>query len=207
MAQSAKDTADGEIEIIAYVDEDEPYMGQYEELEVKLFKTKRTVLSKYWNMAYEKAQGPIYMHCGDDLIFRTQGWDTIVKEAFDRYEDKIVFVHGDDGHTSRDRAKTFGTHGFLHKNWVEAVGHFVPPHYSSDYNDTHLNDVAEMINRKVYVDILTEHMHPAFGKGEMDKTHEERIQRHQDDKVDQLYASKFHERQEDAEKLRKVMRG
>ena len=95
----------------------------------------------------------------------------------------------------------FGTHGFIHRNWVDTVGYFVPPYFSSDYNDTWLNDVANMIDRRIYVDIKTEHMHPAFNKGPMDQTHIERLQRHQEDNVDALYATKLPERQADADKF------
>lgn len=207
MVDSARDTATEDIEVVCYVDTDEPRLSEYRGLDVKLFTTPRTTLSKYWNMACERATGDIFMHCGDDLIFRTHGWDEMVKNKFEEYPDRIVFVHGNDGHPDKDRAKGFGTHGFLHKNWVDAVGYFVPPHFSSDYNDTWLNDVSEMIHRKAYVPILTEHMHPAFQKGELDKTHQERIIRHQTDNVDQLYSQTIDERRKDAEKLRKVMRG
>ena len=51
---------------------------------------------------------------------------------------------------SMPRRKNFLTHGFLHRNWVETVGYFVPPYFSSDFNDTWLNEVADMIGRKIY---------------------------------------------------------
>lgn len=206
LAGSVLNTADNPelVELVVFRDKDDPSYEAYEyPKNVRIFSTKRTTLSVYWNLAYEKAIGPIYMHCADDLVFHTKGWDVLVQEAFDHYEDKIVFVHGDDGNP--DRGKAFGTHGFLHKNWVEAVGYFVPPHYTSDFNDTHLNEVAEMICRKHYIDILTEHMHPGLGKAEMDLTHAERLVRHFKDDMPALYASKEDERKADAEKLRKVM--
>lgn len=204
LAQSVLDTAKGDVEIIAYLDDDDE--SDYTRLPsiVSVYKTKRTVLSQYWNLAYEKATGPIYMHCGDDIVFQTRGWDTKVIAAFDKYPDKIVFVYGDDGDPNKE--KKFGSHGFLHRNWVEAVGYFVPPYFSSDFNDTWLNEVAEDIGRKEKIDILTEHMHPAFGKGVIDLTHAERYVRHWKDDMPSMYASKEYERKADAEKLRKVMK-
>lgn len=206
LALSALSHADDpeDIELIVYIDEDDDSYKDWEYPEaVKIFVTPRTVLSEYWNMAYDKAQGPYYMHCGDDIVFQTQGWDSRVKEAFDKYPDKIVLVYGDDGDPAD---KQFGTHSFLHKNWVDAVGYFVPPYFSSDFNDTWLNDVADMIDRKVKIDILTEHMHFAFRKGELDLTHAERLVRHWKDNTPDLYTSKLKEREADAEKLRRVMR-
>lgn len=199
---SIVDTADDitDIQLIIAVDSDDPQLDAY--MKWAPIVMNRTVLSVYWNECHKRATGPIFMHCGDDIIFRTKGWDARVKEAFDASKDKILFVHGDDG---GGNGQNFGTHGFIHQKWVDAVGYFVPPYFSSDYNDTWLNDVANMLGRRVYVDILTEHMHPAFGKGPMDITHQERLTRHRNDGVDGLYANKAEERIQDANKLREEM--
>jgi hypothetical protein len=202
MVESAVDTADNpdNIEVIAVIDDDDTYSVTHPNLTIH--QVPRTTLSEYWNIAYQKATGPIYMHCGDDIRFRTKGWDTIVDWNFEQYDDKILFLYGRDGLQD----EVLGTHGFLHKNWVDAVGYFVPPYFSSDYNDTWLNEVAESIGRRVYDPrIFTEHLHPSAGRGEWDKTHQERTERHKHDKVDELYASKAGERVADAEKLRALL--
>lgn len=207
MVSSAIDTAEGKIEIIVYKDKDDTSYDLPKGAEwgpqVKMFSTERTLMSKYWNLAYEKAKGDIFMQCADDIVFRTKGWDTIVKDTFEQYPDRIVLVYGDDGNPD---FKFHGTHSFLHRNWVEAVGYFVPPYFSSDFTDTWINEVAEGIGRKRHVKILTEHMHPAFGKGAIDLTHAEKYVRHWKDKMPELYESKADERKEDMEKLRKVMK-
>lgn len=206
LSTSALGTADNpdDVEIVAYIDSDD---SSYENIQlpvnVKIFKTERTLLSIYWNMAYSQSKGPIYMHCGDDIVFHTQGWDTIVKQKFDEYPDKIVLLYGDDGDPNQE--KNFGTHSFIHKNWVDAVGYFVPPYFSSDFNDTWLNELADNVGRKVKIPIFTEHMHFAFRKGELDLTHAERLVRHHKDNTPKIYEEKAHERLDDAEKLRKVM--
>lgn len=202
--QSIEDTADDikDIEMILYIDDDDT---SYDELKlpknIKIVKGPRIVLSECWNRAYEKSKGDILFHCGDDIIMRTKGWDTIVKDTFNEYPDHIVFVYGDDGGTATD----FGTHGFIHRKWAETVGYFVPPYFSSDFNDTWLNDVAKIIRRHRRIDIYTEHMHPAFHKAELDITHQERLERHRNDRVDELYHSMGKQREEDANKLKKEM--
>lgn len=206
LAKSATETADrpDEVELVVFIDEDDTsYDGWAFPSQVKIYTTPRTIMSKYWNLAYERATGPIYMQCADDVIFQTPGWDTRVKEAFEHYPDKIVMVYGDDGDPNKE--KDYGTHGFLHQNWVDVVGYFVPPYFSSDFSDTWLNYVADKIGRKVKIDIFTEHMHPAFGKGEIDLTHAERYVRHWKDKNVEKYAATVGERDVDAEKLKKVM--
>lgn len=206
LANSAINNASNpqDIEIIVFIDEDDTsYDNRTYPAQVKIFSTKRTVLSRYWNLAYERAKGPIYMHCGDDIVFQTLDWDRRVREAFRKYPDKIVLVYGDDGDPNKE--KNFGTHSFLHKKWVETLGYFVPPYFSSDFNDTWLNELAEMIDRKEKIDILTEHMHFAFRKGELDLTHAERLVRHWKDNTPKIYEDTKSERIDDAEKLRKAM--
>jgi hypothetical protein len=162
----------------------------------------RILLSSAWNAAFSNAAGPIYMHCGDDIVFRTDGWDERVRGAFEQFNDGIVFVYGRDGY----QPDSFGTHGFLHQRWVDTVGYFLPPHFSSDYNDTWLNEVAKAIGRHVLVDIMTEHMHFIAGKGVKDDVHEDRLRRGAADDVRGLYASLNKARNRDVEKLTRVLK-
>ena len=195
----------GNVEIVYYVDaDDDSYKG------LNLFNATQTsgdrvVLSEMWNRCYELATGEIFGHMGDDIIFRTEGWDDVIRSTFEEYEDRIAFVYGDDGNGESERNK-FGTHGFIHQNWVDAVGYFVPPYFVSDYNDTWLNDVAKMIGRHRHIDIMTEHMHHSLGKMEPDQNTKERLERHEREKPEQVYESKREEREADAEKLRKAMK-
>lgn len=194
-----------DIELVVYIDEDDSsYDGMEFERLVKV-RGPRIVLSECWNRAYEASSGDILSHMGDDITFNTKHWDKTVMGAFAEYPDKIVFLYGDDGGPGTD----FGTHGFIHRKWVETVGYFVPPYYSSDYNDTHLNDVAKIIKRHRRIDIYTEHHHPAFHKAELDITHQERLERHRNDKVDELYRSPemWAEREDNARKLQEVIDG
>lgn len=200
-------------EIVLYVDEDDETMEPWaftghdnpwlEKLgdKLKVCYGSRRLLSECWNVCAKVATGDILMHAGDDIIFQTKHWDVMVQNAFRSVPDKIIFVHGDDGHFG----KQFGTHGLIHRKWMEATGYFVPPYFSSDFNDTWLNDVANALGRRVYLPFKTEHMHPLFGKAEWDTTHKERLARHQADKVDELYASKAPERAADVEKLKAVI--
>ena len=195
-----KSSSQDKLELSLYIDDDDmatqgvlPKLGG----DFRMAFGPRIVLSEMWNVAYKNATGDILMHCGDDIIFRTEGWDETVRSAFNEFNDRILFAFGDDGW----HGSGFGTHGFVHRNWVDTLGYFVPPYFSSDFNDTWLNEVAAMIGRKKYIPIYTEHMHPMFGKGPNDQTHVERMERHNRDKVDEIYASKFPEREADSRKL------
>jgi hypothetical protein len=190
----------GEIQFVFYLDnDDEPSWVMANDLDVTWMVGPRIVLSQMWNECFKLAHHDIVMHCGDDIIFRTQHWDAEVTEAMDDWPDHIGLVYGRDG--VHDEA--LSTHGFLHRAWVDAVGYFVPPYFSSDYNDLWLFQVAQAVGRlKFLPDVFTEHMHPAVGKGKWDVTHQERIARHGRDNVDALYASLGAERARDVQSLR-----
>lgn len=212
MYRSALENAAGPVEALFYVDEDAPKSVPGEELRelgheltgtvpsVCVVPGPRITLSDMWNVLARSANGEIMMHCGDDIVFRSKDWDLQVINTFNAYPDRIVFVHGN----AMDYGERFGTHGFLHRRWVQTVGYFTPPYFASDYADTWINDVADMIGRRHYLpDVITEHMHFVFGKAPLDATYQERLDRHGN--AVQLYESTLDQRQEAAEKLRAAM--
>jgi hypothetical protein len=193
------------IEFIVRLDEDDPRVEDYFSPHfrgVEYLVGPRALLSACWNECAAKARGEIMMHCGDDLTFDTPGWDAVVRKAFAETPDKILFAYGDD---RGPHGETFGTHGFLHRKWVETVGYFVPPLFSSDWNDVWLNEVAKMIGRHKLLPFVTEHWHYTFGKAERDQTHAEREERGLKDGVVDLYKRTQQDRENDAAKLRAAM--
>jgi hypothetical protein len=205
--KQAFQTADNpdKVEVIYYIDNDDLKSIEKADELAKQFNVRyivgdRIVLSEMWNKCHEKAQGQYFFTFADDVLLLTQGWDSIVENKFLEFDDRIAFVYGDDLNPAFAN-HDFGTHGFLHKNWVQAVGYFFPPYFSSDYNDTWLNEVSKAIGRHFFVKIITEHLHPGVGKAEWDTTHIERLARHRADNVEGIYQSKQVERQEDCLKL------
>lgn len=178
----------GRVEVVYYTDEDDDSYDELNLYNAVRVVGKRVVLSNMWNRCHDEATGEIFGHMGDDIVFRTQGWDDIVREAFLDYDDRILFAFGDDGSSESNRNE-FGTHGFIHKNWVDVVGYFVPPYFVSDYNDTFLNDVSRRIGRHKSIPILTEHMHYSLGKSEIDENTRERLERAEKERPQDLYNS------------------
>lgn len=191
-----------DIELVLYIDEDDK---SYKNLKMphKKVNGERIVLSDMWNVCAKEATNDIMMYCGDDVLFRTKNWDRTVINTFDRYEDKIGFVFGRDGSVHDGK---YGTHGFVHRNWFNALGYICPPVFSGDFSDTWINDVARMVDRHIHIDILTEHMHPDFKKTELDDTYKEKYERMKRDRTAELYFEMEDERIKDAAKLRKVMK-
>lgn len=190
-----------DVELVFYVDDDDdtfPLTGS-----VKVVRGPQIVLSQMWNECYGLAAGDVLMHCGDDIVFRTPGWDLEVLRAIEAVPDRIVLVHCDDGSPWSSR---LATHSFLTRTWVETVGHFVPPIFSAEYNDTWLTEVADLVGRRRYLaHVVIEHMHWSFGKAEIDGTYAELQRRRRRDGVDRLYAETVNERLQWAARLREVM--
>ena len=154
-------TCPDEIECVFYFDDDDgasrPLLadrGLIDEERVIVIVGPRTVLSECWNRCAERARGEILQHCGDDIVFRTREWDTLVAQAFEAVPDRILLVYGRDGIQDQN----LSTHGFVHRRWVDTLGYLCPPYFSSDWNDTWLFDVAGAIGRAL---LSAGHVHRA----------------------------------------------
>jgi hypothetical protein len=205
MIDSAQTTAifPNRVEFVVYLDEDDPMVKTYRVMRSPRFLVgPRILLSQAWNQCAASAEGEILMHCGDDIVFTTPGWDQQVRDAFAASEDKILLVHGDDLSPNRE---ALATHGFLHRRWVETVGYFLPPLFSCDWNDVWLTEVADALGRRVMLPFVTEHRHYSFGLRERDGTDEEREDRGREDDVVNLYKRTAKDRANDVAKLRAVM--
>lgn len=193
-----------DVEFVFYMDNDDPSelpFGIFD-FPVQLLRGPRIVLSDMWNKCAEVAKGEIYCQGNDDCVWQTLGWDTQVVEAFHKSTDKILMVHGSDG---GPRAELFGPHPFIHRRWLDTLGYFTAPYFSSDFGDTWINDIANVLNRRVYLPFVIEHLHFSFAKAEMDLTTKERLTRHSDDSVDELYRHLGCLRDLDIEKLKAVI--
>jgi hypothetical protein len=139
------------------------------------------------------------MYAGDDLVFRTEGWDKLVSEEFSKWTDRLILVHGDD----RAHGGTHcATHGILHRRWIETVGYFMPPEFGA-WGDNWITIMANDLKRNIYVPFINEHMHFTVGKAEYDDTYAEAVPRQHKDNL--LYAELIQKRLQDTEKLRALI--
>lgn len=198
-------TAAGEVEVIFYVDDDDPtgdLVRSGESNDVHVITGPRILLSECWNRCAEQARYDVLMQCCDETVFRTDDWDRFVLAEFQKVPDKIVLVHGRDGIQDAGLA----TLGFVHRRWVDTVGYLCPPYFSCDYNDLWLTEVADALHRRVFlVNVYTEHMHPVAHKAPLDTTHQQRLSRGQRDNVGALWVTLAPERAADVAKLRAVL--
>lgn len=189
-------------ELVFYVDDDDPtFPESLDYPDYKVMRGPRIIMGEMWNRCLEQATGEILGQSNDDFRYRTKGWDDMVRRAFASFPDRMICVHGDDGKWG----KSFGTHCFLHRTWVETVGYFTAPYFSSDFCDTWFNDVFNYVGRRIFMPFVTEHMHWLAGKGEVDQTQKDRLERHKRDDTPKLYQDLLPKRMEDVRKIKAKM--
>jgi len=146
------------VEIIFYVDSDDLTFpnSKITNSNVKVVTGPRMWLSILQNVLYTHATGEILMYTGDDVIFESQSWDQIIREEFDSSIDKLILVYGSDGGFYGER---IALHGFLHRNWIDAVGCWVQPGRAVPY-DFWLTETARQLGKLRYrEDLKFTHLH------------------------------------------------
>lgn len=123
---------------------------------IKRHKDGQTHLSYLWNQIYDQAKYPILGYFGDDVLFKTPGWDEEVRSEFKK--DPYVMVACNDVHVQRGKYATlYFTHRFVH----ERIGFYLHPEFRRWYADTFWDNVYKRAGKMIYrEDIVTEHLHP-----------------------------------------------
>jgi len=186
-----------EIQFVVYRDNDDESIYEYPKNH-KEVRGERIIQSQMYNECQKVATGPIYMFAADDIVFCTKDWDKRVAETFEKYPDKILFVFPND---KRYRSR-FGSTGFMHKNWVDALGYFLPPYFAAQYADNWVNCISGGVNRKIYLgDVIIVHCVITD-----DKTHAEYWRRGQELQSKRVYYfSKKEERERSITILQKFI--
>lgn len=193
------------IELSLYIDDDDiETIKKYEKMKEKNKNVRAVIgprpksITEGLNLAYENStSNNLFFMVGDDCSVKTQEWDRIVMEEFDKFDDKILLVYGYDGVQGRRMA----TQIFIHKNWIDALGYLMPPHPMSD---RWLSEVATGIDRRVYRrDLVLKHI---YKRTRGDKTHTDRLGNRKADR--RTYGSKLccEKRQEDMDSLKKFIK-
>jgi len=150
MIGSALATGGGELQIILYLNNDDPELARYRELiDSKFFIVGPDRSPAYsWNKLAGMARYDILCLMGDDAWFETANWVPKVMTAFNNYNDKIVFAYPDMAGYQGILQEHHCPHYFLHKNWIRVLGYFVPPQFWHWYVDTWHHDIAKLIGRR-----------------------------------------------------------
>lgn len=206
MCQSCYETADNQqdLEFVFYRDSDDASIYQYACPCLGAYREVRGSEAQYpngmFNECFKSARGEIYCFIADDFVFETPSWDSRVREAFDKYPDRIVLVSPNN---SEWKTWGFGTVGFLHKNWTDAVGYFAPTLDGTQGFDRWLYDIASSLGRlEKLEDVFIEH------HSVRDKVHWEKNAKGRAERWTRKYRSEpvTAARNADIEKLRMVIK-
>ena len=165
LVDTALETQSGDTEFLFYLNDDDPTLTQYKDLlDPKYYTVGPNQSTCYsWNLMAEKSKHDIIMLMGDDVQVKTQDWDGIIANEFDRFQDKILMVVPSDGRmkgTGRFKLEEPtmwpdknlpSAHFAIHKNWFKTVGYLAPPFFWHWHVDSYTQKVARKIDRCLYL--------------------------------------------------------
>lgn len=203
MIRSAVKTAIGSIEILVYVDDDDPTRHLDIAPAIKFVGPSNGV-GRAWNHLAMRATGARLMMANDDLVFETIGWDheLLSREPADR----IYVAWFNDGSMKPERC----AFPIVSRRWYEALGYFVPECFHFLWHDAWVWDVGRRLRRELPIlSVLVEHHHFAFKKAEYDETYrrhrvgpDNQRKRREDEAT---FIAMAEQRQRDADLLRGLM--
>ena len=172
LISSALKTADypSRVEFVFYVDEDDSSFDiNFRNTKIIVVRGPRIWISLAFNILYTNSNGEIIMYGADDIVFRTKGWDSFVRNSFNNIEDKICLVYANDG---VQQSQEIARHGFIHRRWFNVTGTAFPALRGMPI-DLWCTEIARLLNRVVFLDkVVIEHIHFRQGKkAKLDQTY------------------------------------
>jgi glycosyltransferase involved in cell wall biosynthesis len=150
------------IETIAVIDEDdaESRAFSYPDLSFHPVIVPAGLKMGELNLAgYRAARGKFLMLLNDDVVVRTRGWDTQLKQVLEYYGDGVVLAHVND----LLFGDTLCTFPALTREFCEIAGGICRPEYRRYRIDDHIHEFFDLIHqlghtRRVYLpDVIFEH--------------------------------------------------
>ena len=218
--RSIYETADKpeRIEILNYIDNDDPAINEYKKYEDTYVSELYELLnfrnlygppisvSKSWNEIAKMSLGDILIMGNDDLIYRTKYWDTTLENELRKYPDNVYCAWFED----KINGPKHCAFPIISRTWYDTVGYFAPGVFNFGYNDTWVFDIAKKVGRTHFIkDVVVEHMHFSKQKAEFDDTYarnrtQEKGNLYTKDKV--IFEETDKLRQEDADKLKDIIK-
>lgn len=175
MIESALKTSDSHLEVYVNVERDLSTSSLYEfpkSDRVDYFVTDSPAgfpTAQKWNILAEEAMkngNKLFMLAADDMVFATPLWDRALIDHYNALENKIHCYALQD---SRDENGT--PHIIVTREWIEALGYFVPPIFLHWNIDSWTVEIAKANNCFTHLkDYLLIHDKPS-DKGQGDSTH------------------------------------
>lgn len=180
MLESVFATADEPeaVEVAVYIDDDDE---ETLPLDLSQFNVRRIVgprqsMGTLNASCFAHSTGDIVMLCNDDVVVRTQGWDTRILEVISQFPDQIYLLYPNDLFKGREVA----SFPILSRLTCDAAADPFPGEYRGAFIDYHIMDIFKRLegwghSRTVYLDdVVFEHLHYRTGKTPFDKTYDQR---------------------------------
>lgn len=203
------------VELIFGVDEDDPTLEITNKIaEAIPFVKIKTIqnnnkfigINKIWNVLYPEAVGNILGYIGDDMIFRTPGWDKeIINEFTENQNDKdnIKLVHCFDGFRTQDE---ICVNAFIHKDFTKIIGYLCREEFLINWSDQWLYQTFKPFDRVKYrPDIHIHHNHWIYGQRQKDNVANRMLSDNHDKISDELWHKLAQERVNDVIKISKYL--
>lgn len=163
------------VEAILYVDEDDPDSLDIRggALHVVRIVGPKMTMGTYNMACLARASGDIVILANDDMVVRTQGWDSKIRQMDEALPDKIYLAYPDDCLKGR-RLSTFP---ILSRRTCELLTEPFPTLYNGAFIDYHLMDVFMRLRACGYdrfrflQNVVFEHLHYRTGKATKDETY------------------------------------
>ena len=211
----AKTKAHGRVELLFYVDDDDPSVKLYKQIEdhytesflrVKMLIGPAKSVSKSWNDIAHMSNGDYMIMGNDDLVYQTESWDEKLEDRLNILEDPYYMCWVNDDINGAKHC----AFPIISREWFDTVGYFAPGVFHFGYNDTWVFDVAKRAGRfRYFGDILVKHLHFSHNPSERDDT----TDRNRTQEKGNLYKKDLGifnttgwQRQQDAEKIQKAIK-
>jgi hypothetical protein len=152
------------VEVLFYVDSDDPCLRQYVELlstrpNCKLVVGPNVGVGRAWNVLARMSDGEYLMMANDDLVHETFDWDFKLLTSFVKIPDGIFLAYCNDGINGEAHC----AFPIVGRAWLEELNQFVPECYTFFRHDTELFEIAKQmgISERIlyFSDILIKHYH------------------------------------------------
>lgn len=169
MYRSAIDNAlgtDRGVEVVVIVDADDPSLPEYVNAGLPLHcLPERVGYTASLNVVAAEVSADIFGAFGDDVLFRTRGWDQIVERTLQT----PGIAYGDDLIHGRSHPSAV----FMSAEIVTALGWLALPATTHQWADDGWKRLGQETGLLRFMpDVVVEHMHPAVQKAEWDATYE-----------------------------------
>ena len=164
-----------DLEIILYTDEDdlESQGISYNALTLIKLTGPSKPMGAITNICYKASTGRYIFLMNDDVIFQTLHWDKTVLMTFEKFQDGIALIYGNDLY----KGEGIPTFPIISRTFCGLMDGVCPSGYIRFHIEYHILDIFRRLSHRGYKRIaylphvIFEHMHYTIGKSEPDNTY------------------------------------